>query len=80
MNNKKEINIEDLKELLLDNELQHFDPIADAFKVFDPEGKGVLNEDKLRQAFISFGLGELSDEELDILKRVSNLIYFSKRL
>jgi Ca2+-binding EF-hand superfamily protein len=70
MNNKKEITIEDLKELLLDNELAHFDPVADAFKVFDPEGKGVLNEDKLRQAFISFGLGELSDEELDILKRV----------
>ncbi len=74
MNNKKEITIDDLKDLLIDNELTHFDPVADAFRVFDPEGKGVINEDKLRQAFISLGLGELSDEELDILKRVSYLI------
>lgn len=76
MNNKKEITIEDLKELLVDNELTNFDPVADAFKVFDPEGKGVINEDKLRAAFISLGLGELSDEELDILKRVSFILSF----
>jgi calmodulin len=77
MNNKKELTIEDLKELLLENELPTFDPVADAFKVFDPENKGVINEDKLRQAFIAFGLGELSDEELDILKRVSNIFFFT---
>jgi Ca2+-binding EF-hand superfamily protein len=70
MNNKKEITAEDLKELLLENELTQFDPINDAFKVFDPDNKGVINEDKLRQAFISFGYGELSDEELEVLKRV----------
>ena len=71
MNNKKEITLEDLKELLVDNELNNFDPVADAFRVFDTDGKGVINEDKLRQAFVSLGFGELSDEELDILKRVS---------
>ncbi len=70
MNNKKELTIEDLRELLMENELNGFDPIHDAFRVFDPDGKGVLNEDKLRKAFVSFGFGELSDEELEILKRV----------
>lgn len=70
MNNKKELTIDDLKELLMENELSGFDPIVDAFRVFDPEGKGMLNEDKLRKAFVSFGFGELSDEELEILKRV----------
>eukprot|EP01040_Poterioochromonas_malhamensis_P005308 gene5309-5692_t len=73
MNNKKEITIDDLKDLLIDNELTNFDPVADAFRVFDPESKGVINEDKLRQAFISLGLGELSDEELDILKRSADV-------
>jgi Ca2+-binding EF-hand superfamily protein len=73
MNNKKEITAEDLKELLIENELTQFDPVSDAFKVFDPDNKGVINEDKLRQAFISFGYGELSDEELQVLKRVSFL-------
>lgn len=70
MNNKKEMNLEDLKELLLENDITNYDPIADAFRVFDPEGKGSMNENRLREAFMSFGLGELSDEELTILKRV----------
>jgi calmodulin len=73
MNNKKEMNLEDLKDLLTDNEINQFDPIAEAFKAFDPECTGVINEDILRQTFITFGLGELSDEELDILKRVCNI-------
>lgn len=76
MNNKKELNLDDLKELLLDNELVGFDPMYDAFKVFDPDNKGSINEDKLRKAFVSFGMGELSDEELEILKRVSALFSF----
>lgn len=71
MNNKKEMTVEDLKELIIDNEVTQFDPVAEAFRTFDPEGNGRVDEDLLRSAFISFGLGELSDEELDILKRVS---------
>jgi len=70
MNNKKELNIEDLKELLLENEISNFDPVAEAFKVFDPKCDGTLDGNKLRAAFISFGFGELSDEEFEILKRV----------
>lgn len=73
MNNKKEMSLEDLRELLLDNEIAQFDPVAEAFKAFDPAGGGAISEDLLRQAFISFGLGELSDEELDILKRSADL-------
>lgn len=70
MNNKKDLSIDDLKELLLENELNNYDPVIDAFKVFDPEGRGVVDEDVLRQAFVSFGLGELSDEELQVLRKV----------
>eukprot|EP01031_Cornospumella_fuschlensis_P025567 gene25567-30871_t len=73
MNNKKEMTLDDLKELIIDNEVTQFDPVAEAFRAFDPEGTGRVNEDLLRSAFISFGLGELSDEELDILKRTADL-------
>jgi hypothetical protein len=34
MNNKRELTLEDLKELLIDNEVQNFDPAAEAFKVY----------------------------------------------
>lgn len=70
MNNKKEISMEDLKDLLLDNEIMNFDPVAEAYKVFDTTGDGALSGEKLRQAFVAYGLGELADEELDILIRV----------
>jgi calmodulin len=73
MNNKKEMNLDDLKELLIDNEITHFDPLVGAFKAFDTDQTGAVNENLLRAAFISFGLGELSDEELDILKRTADL-------
>lgn len=70
MNNKKEMNVEDLRELLIENEVSNHDPMFDAFRIFDPKNTGYIDEDKLRLAFQSFGLGELSDEELEILKRV----------
>jgi len=76
MNNKKDLTIDDLQELLLENELTGYDPIVDAFKVFDPEGRGSMDEDILRQAFVSFGLGELSDEELQVLRKVKCMHYF----
>lgn len=76
MNNKKEMSIEDLRELLVDNEVANYDPVFDAFRMFDPKCTGFIDEDKLRLAFMSFGLGELSDEELDILKRVSYQLLF----
>lgn len=33
MNNRRELTLEDLKELLLENDVQNFDPVAEAFKV-----------------------------------------------
>jgi hypothetical protein len=38
--------------------------------VFDPTGEGVVSGAKLREAFIVYGMGELMDEELDILIKV----------
>ena len=33
MNNKADMTIDDLREVLLENELTNFDPVAEAFKV-----------------------------------------------
>jgi calmodulin len=71
MNNKKELTVDDLNELLLDNEITNFDPVAEAFKVFDPTNEGTIDGEKLRQSFLAYGFGELSYDEFDILIRVS---------
>ena len=67
--------MDDLKDLLMDNEVTNFDPVAEAYRVFDQHGEGALSGDKLRQAFVAYGMGELADEELDILIRVSLFIH-----
>ena len=35
MNNKKDLSLEDLKDLLLENDITNFDPVAEAYRVFD---------------------------------------------
>lgn len=73
LNNKKEMTIDELKELLVDNEVSNFDPVAEAFKIFDPKGEGSIDPAMLRTSFASFGFGEITDEEYDILKRAADV-------
>jgi hypothetical protein len=71
MNDKKDFSLDDLKNILMENEISHFDPVAEAYKIFAHSAESSLNGDMLRQAFIAYGFGELSDEEFEILTRVS---------
>ncbi len=73
LNNKKDICIEDLNALLLDNEITNFDPVAEAFKSFDTKGEGSISIKKLREVFVAFGLGELSNDETDILIKAADI-------
>jgi hypothetical protein len=43
MNNKKELTIEDFNELLMDNDLESFDPTVDAFRAVDPTVNTIHN-------------------------------------
>jgi hypothetical protein len=70
LNNKKEIVINDLKELLLENEILNFDPVTEAFRVIDASNDGFLDFEKFRQTFAAFGFGDLSNEEFEILIKV----------
>lgn len=72
MNNKREISVADLTELLVDNDITNFDPVYEAFKAYDTGGEGYIPQMKLREMFSAFGLGEVSNSELEILTRVCN--------
>ena len=67
MNNKPELTLSDLKDLLLDNEVTNFDPVAEAFKVYDPDGTGFVDIRTLQGMFENLGFGEVTDEDLTIL-------------
>ena len=70
MNNKRDLSVSDLTELLVDNDITGFDPVYEAFKAYDTESEGFIPESKLREVFAAFGLGEVSSSELEILTRV----------
>jgi calmodulin len=67
MGGKAEISLEELSQLLGDNEVVGFDPIAEAFKVYDPHQTGYIDSEILRNVFQSLGFGDISDENLKIL-------------
>jgi calmodulin len=67
LNDQEELTEEYLNDLLLTNEVKNFDPIAEAFKLYDPEEKGFISKEKLRHIFENMGYGALTDKDLEIL-------------
>eukprot|EP00741_Cyanophora_paradoxa_P006467 tig00001003_g6262.t1 len=56
-----------LTKLLQDNELTNFDPVKEAFKLYDPQETGFVDAEVLRQIFVNLGYGEISPEDLQVL-------------
>lgn len=43
-------------------QVKNFDPVAEAFKVYDPDASGFVDTDVLRTIFESLGFGEITDD------------------
>lgn len=73
MNNNKDLSIADLWDLLENNKINNFDPVAEAYAIYDSEGRGSLDGGKLSSMFVSFGLGEISPHEMELLHRTADM-------
>merc|ERR1712224_586688 len=73
MNDQSELTLDDLRELLLDNEVKNFDPVAEAFKVYDPEGTGFVDTSVLKAIFENLGFGEISEDDLAVLTETGDV-------
>eukprot|EP00930_Biecheleria_cincta_P063278 TRINITY_DN48797_c0_g1_i1.p1 TRINITY_DN48797_c0_g1~~TRINITY_DN48797_c0_g1_i1.p1 ORF type:complete len:199 (+),score=54.52 TRINITY_DN48797_c0_g1_i1:49-597(+) len=67
LNNQPEITFEELFALLKDNQLTNFDPVKEAFKVYDPQNTGFVDPDIVKSFFKELGYGEISDEDEKII-------------
>uniref|UniRef100_A0A7S2K1J0 Calmodulin n=1 Tax=Zooxanthella nutricula TaxID=1333877 RepID=A0A7S2K1J0_9DINO len=67
LNNQPEITFEELYALLRDNQLTNFDPVKEAFKVYDPHNTGFVDMDMLKTLFKDLGYGEISEEDAKII-------------
>ena len=57
LDGKDSMSQQEIKNLLLENQLKNFDPIAEAFQILDPTGKGFLENERLRKLFRNLGFG-----------------------
>mmetsp|Transcript_44958 Transcript_44958/g.113945 ORF Transcript_44958/g.113945 Transcript_44958/m.113945 type:complete len:187 (+) Transcript_44958:41-601(+) len=67
LNNQPEITFEELYALLKDNQLTNFDPVKEAFKVYDPHNTGFVDMDMIKSFFKDLGYGDISDEDAKII-------------
>lgn len=63
---KDSITLQEVRDLLLDNQISTIDPISEAFSVLDPTNTGFVQETKIRKIFENC-FGELTTEELLVL-------------
>ena len=67
MNNQSELTLDDLRNLLENNEIKNFDPVAEAFKVYDPQETGYVDTSVLKGIFEKLGFGTITKEDIQIL-------------
>eukprot|EP00455_Lapot_gusevi_P044229 TRINITY_DN5492_c0_g2_i4.p1 TRINITY_DN5492_c0_g2~~TRINITY_DN5492_c0_g2_i4.p1 ORF type:complete len:243 (+),score=45.92 TRINITY_DN5492_c0_g2_i4:87-815(+) len=73
MNNQNELSFDQLYNLLADNEITNFDPVAEAFKIYDPADSGFVSVDILTEIFGNLGFGKLSDDDVKILIQTADV-------
>mmetsp|Transcript_10225 Transcript_10225/g.25259 ORF Transcript_10225/g.25259 Transcript_10225/m.25259 type:complete len:196 (+) Transcript_10225:146-733(+) len=62
-----------LHRLLVNNELKDFDPVKEAFKVYDPHDTGFIDIDILKQIFVNLGFGEITPEDVQVLVETADV-------
>ncbi|ETV91750.1 hypothetical protein, variant 1 [Aphanomyces invadans] len=67
LNNESELTEQTLCDLLLENDIADYDPVAEAFRAYDPDGTGFVSLEVLSRLFDSLGYGKLSEDDLRVL-------------
>jgi Ca2+-binding EF-hand superfamily protein len=62
-----EFSYKTLHKLLVNNELAGFDPVKEAFKVYDPHDTGFVDVEVLKTIFSNLGFGEVNEDDLSVL-------------
>lgn len=73
MNNKKELSLEDLHEMIDGNDISNFDPVEEAFKLYDVENAGFIPKGRLADIFQAYGFDEMSNEDINTLVKAADI-------
>ena len=67
LNNKQELTEQELYALLANNELTNYDPVAEAFKIYDPNETGYIDLEVFREILSNLGFGDITDQDIQTL-------------
>uniref|UniRef100_A0A7S3PK49 EF-hand domain-containing protein n=1 Tax=Aplanochytrium stocchinoi TaxID=215587 RepID=A0A7S3PK49_9STRA len=68
MGGKPHLTYADLKQMIEDGStISGFDPMEEAFKLYDPNNTGFIDMDVLRKVFSELGHGEITEEDTKLL-------------
>jgi len=65
--------VDTLWSLLESNNVTNFDPVKEAFKVYDPNGTGFIDVEVLKGIMGRMGYGEMSKEDMDVLIKTADV-------
>mmetsp|Transcript_82820 Transcript_82820/g.138211 ORF Transcript_82820/g.138211 Transcript_82820/m.138211 type:complete len:171 (+) Transcript_82820:22-534(+) len=65
--------VDTLWNLLENNNITNFDPVKEAFKVYDPQDTGYVDSDVLRGIMSRMGYGELTKEDMEVLVKTADV-------
>eukprot|EP00999_Lentomonas_sp_LEN2_P002734 NODE_606_length_1330_cov_73.290108_g567_i0.p1 GENE.NODE_606_length_1330_cov_73.290108_g567_i0~~NODE_606_length_1330_cov_73.290108_g567_i0.p1 ORF type:complete len:231 (-),score=39.03 NODE_606_length_1330_cov_73.290108_g567_i0:532-1224(-) len=65
--------VDTLWNLLQNNNITNFDPVREAFKVYDPNDTGFVDPEVLKQIMSRMGYGEMTKEDMDVLIKTADV-------
>jgi Ca2+-binding EF-hand superfamily protein len=73
MGDKKELTSDDIHQLLKDNTITNFDPVSEAFDVFDIDGTGSADLGYMSSILQQLGFDKLTDEDRDVIMKTADI-------
>ncbi|KAJ9446358.1 Calmodulin-2 [Diplonema papillatum] len=65
--------VDTLWNLLDSNTIMNFDPVKEAFKVYDPQESGYVDPEVLKSVMSRMGYGDMTREDLDVLIKTADM-------
>ena len=59
--------------MLDDNDISNFDPVEEAFKLYDIGNDGFIDKTRLRDIFQAYGFDGMTKEDVDILAKAADV-------
>jgi Ca2+-binding EF-hand superfamily protein len=65
--------VETLWQLLSNNNISNFDPVKEAFKVYDPHDTGYVDPEVLKGIMARMGYGEMTKDDMEVLIKTADV-------